>query len=270
MSLLENPSSEFSAVLAALGVAKRVLFVTGAGVSAESGLPTYRGIGGLYNDQHTADGVPIEVALSGTMLAQRPALTWKYLRQIELGCRQAGFNPVHQAIADLQRHAEVWVLTQNIDGFHADAGSENLIEIHGNARQVSCTGCDWRAAVGDYSRWDDLVDEAPHCRHCGAVLRPDVVLFGEMLPAEAIDRLYVEMQRGFDVVFSVGTSSVFPYIVEPVLAAARAGKITIEINPAETDISSLVSWKFAQPAGELLPAWVSALEAQVGTDSGAP
>jgi len=265
MSVLENPSPEFNAVLAALAAAKRVLFITGAGVSAESGLPTYRGIGGLYNDQATEDGVPIEAALSGQMLAQRPALTWKYLRQIESGCREAGFNAAHQAIADLQRHADVWVLTQNIDGFHADAGSRNVVEIHGNARHVTCTVCAWQAQLDDYSRWDAQPDQAPSCPDCGALVRPEVVLFGEMLPTAALDQLYQQLQRGFDVVLSVGTSSVFPYIAEPVLAAAQSGITTIEINPAETEVSAVVRWKFSQPAGELLPNWVAALDQARGT-----
>lgn len=263
MSLLENQSVEFNAVLAALRAARRVLFITGAGVSAESGLPTYRGIGGLYNDKATDDGVPIELALSAEMLEQRPAITWKYLRQIESGCRRAGFNAAHKAMADLQEHMEVWVLTQNIDGFHGDAGSQNVIEIHGNARHLRCCGCDWQEEVADYSQWDSIDGAAPACPQCGKLIRPEVVLFGEMLPSEPLARLHQELATGFDLVISVGTSSVFPYIVEPVLMAKRAGVRTVEINPAQTEISDWVDWKFQQQAGELLPAWLECLAKQV-------
>ncbi|MDD9892512.1 MAG: NAD-dependent deacylase [Gammaproteobacteria bacterium] len=251
-------SADFTAVLAALAAAKRVFFITGAGISAESGLPTYRGVTGLYNQEHTEDEVPIEAALSGDMLRQRPALTWKYLRQIESGCRRAGFNAAHAAIAELQKHRHVCVLTQNIDGFHNDAGSRNVIEIHGNARTVFCTACDWREDVSDYSRWDGN-DDAPCCPGCGDLLRPTVVLFGEMLPSDALDKLYAELNKGFDLVFSVGTSSVFPYIVQPVLDAARQGIPTVEVNPSNTDISKLVDYKFAAPAGVVLPALVNHL-----------
>ena len=109
--------------------AQRVLFITGAGLSADSGLPTYRGIGGLYNDRHTEDEIPIEVALSGEMFLQSPEITWKYLLEIERGCRQAGHNIAHRIIAEFENLIpDTWVLTQNIDGLHRTAGSKKLIE----------------------------------------------------------------------------------------------------------------------------------------------
>lgn len=249
-------SADFTAVAELLASAKRVLFITGAGVSAESGLPTYRGVSGLYQQSDTEDDIPIEVALSGDMLQRRPELTWKYLRQIESGCRLASCNASHNAIAELGHNKDICVLTQNIDGFHADAGSDNLIEIHGNARTVFCMACDWREQVKDYSRWDSTSSLAPSCERCGGLLRPTVVLFGEMLPELALDRLYAELNKGFDMVFSVGTSSLFPYIVQPVLDATQRGVPTVEINPANTDISQVVDYKFTNAAGELLPTLV--------------
>ena len=93
-----------------------ILFVTGAGISADSGLPTYRGIGGLYEQDGTEDGIPIEAALSGAMFQRDPALTWKYIHQIESACREAGPNRAHEAIAELERRFDrVWTLTQNVD-----------------------------------------------------------------------------------------------------------------------------------------------------------
>src|SRR3546814_7450502 len=120
-------------IIKALRQAERILIITGAGLSADSGLPTYRGLGGLYNGE-TEDGLPIEVALSGPTLRRDPALCWKYLAEIGRACLQAEPNAGHVAIAELQRRKSgAWVLTQNIDGFHRRAGSppDTLIELHG-------------------------------------------------------------------------------------------------------------------------------------------
>ena len=129
-----------------------VLFVTGAGLSADSGLPTYRGIGGLYERTGTDDGVPIERALSGPMFRRRPELCWKYIHQIEASCRGAEPNLAHRVIAALEgRLPRVVTLTQNVDGLHARAGSRDLIEIHGNLRELRCTACPWTDRVEDYA-----------------------------------------------------------------------------------------------------------------------
>ena len=133
--------------------AKKILFITGAGISAESGLPTYRGIGGLYNNRTTEDGIPIEMALAGEMLQSRPEVTWKYLSQIEKSCRTAKFNRAHEIISEIEKHFEnVLVLTQNIDGFHNAAGSRNVIDIHGDMHKLFCPVCGWRIKVNDYSK----------------------------------------------------------------------------------------------------------------------
>jgi NAD-dependent deacetylase len=230
--------------------ARRVLFVTGAGISADSGLPTYRGIGGLYNDQTTEDNFSIETALSGSMLEANPAITWKYLHQIEHACRGARFNDAHAIIAEWQDHFEVCVLTQNIDGFHRDAGSRNLIEMHGDIHDIHCTRCDYGATVPDYS---DL-NLPPACPRCHALVRPQVVLFGEVLPSHAIQHLYRELDQGFDLVFSIGTTSVFPYIAGPVAQASQMGIPTVEINPADTNVTRFVEYKLAAGAAASLRA----------------
>ncbi|MBN1612305.1 MAG: NAD-dependent protein deacylase, partial [Polyangiaceae bacterium] len=111
--------SDLDQVTGWLEVARRVLFITGAGISADSGLPTYRGVGGLYNRGVTEDGMAIEEALSGDVFSSRPEVTWRYLRQIEAACRDATCNRAHNVIALLERGPrEIWVLTQNVDGFH--------------------------------------------------------------------------------------------------------------------------------------------------------
>ncbi|MDR0578741.1 MAG: NAD-dependent deacylase [Candidatus Accumulibacter sp.] len=229
-----------------LARARRVLFVTGAGISADSGLPTYRGVGGLYNDGATEDGLSIEDALSGDCLAIRPEITWKYLAQIERNCRGAAPNAAHRAIAALERRCETVVLTQNIDGLHIRAGSSSVIEIHGTLEERYCARCGAEADAGDPA-------VPPRCARCGEIVRPRVVLFGEMLPEAALARLYRELAQGFDMVFVIGTTAVFPYIAEPVVRAARAGVPTVEINPARTRLSGMVRHYVPERAAEALP-----------------
>lgn len=243
-------------VAEALGRAERVLFITGAGLSADSGLPTYRGIGGLYNGR-TADGLPIEAVLSGSMLQRDPALCWKYLAELGGACLRATPNAGHLAIAELQRLIPgCWVLTQNIDGYHRAAGSpaERLIEIHGELAPLYCQSC----AAQDSELMAHLQRPLPpRCRLCGGVLRPPVVLFEEMLPEAAIDTLYAELRMGFDLVISVGTSSTFPYIVEPVLRTRERGGLAVEINPGLTTLSTEVDIRLMGTALDVLPKLLS-------------
>jgi NAD-dependent deacetylase len=228
---------------------KSILFITGAGISADSGLPTYRGIGGLYNDKVTEDGISVEMALAGETLEKHPAVTWKYLAQIENNCRHAQFNRGHEVIAEMEKHFErVWVLTQNIDGFHHAAGSRNIIDIHGDLHKLACMNCGWRQEVSDYSG----IDIPPKCPACAGIVRPEVVFFGEMLPIDKLAVLERELTRGFDIYFSIGTSSVFPYISQPIVAANHLGRPTIEINPEDTEISELVDIKLRMRAAEAL------------------
>jgi NAD-dependent deacetylase len=227
----------------ALARADNILFITGAGISADSGLPTYRGVGGLYDDQDTEDDLPIEVCLSGHMLRRDPARTWKYIRQIETACRGARPNRAHELIAALERsRPRVWVLTQNVDGLHAAAGSRNVIAIHGDVHDLRCTACRWRDRVGDYAELDARIgaDLVPRCPQCAAPIRPEVVLFGEMLPLAEVARLQQELAQGFDAVVSIGTTAVFPYISGPMHHAKAEGKLTIEINPGESEVSDVV------------------------------
>jgi NAD-dependent deacetylase len=229
---------ELERVVAHLSRARSVLFITGAGISAESGLPTYRGIGGLYNGKTTEEGLPIEVALSGSMFRRRPELTWNHIHQIERACRGATFNRAHEILARFEDCFErCWVLTQNVDGFHRAAGSKNVIDIHGDLHELRCTQCSFSERVADYSH----LEPCPSCPRCGALLRPDVVLFEELLPPRQVALYQEEMARGFDMVFSIGTTSVFPYISGPVLEAMARKRPTVEINPARTEVSDLVS-----------------------------
>lgn len=247
----DSPSVEatLDAVAGQMRQARRALFITGAGISADSGLPTYRGVGGLYDREVTAEGLRIEEALSGEVFVQHPEITWKYLIQIEENCRGAEPNAAHRAIACLEEHLDrVMVFTQNVDGLHRAAGSREIIEIHGNLQELVCTICTHQEVAGDMSGREI----PPLCPDCGAVLRPKVVLFGEVLPERELDRFIDAFQQGFDIVFTIGTSSVFPYIVQPVVLAAASGIPTVEINPARTQLSDIVDYYLPMGAAEAM------------------
>lgn len=237
--------------------ARSVLFITGAGISADSGLPTYRGVGGLYNDESTDEGMPIEVALSGAVFSMRPDITWKYLAQIEHNCRGAQPNAAHLAIAELERsQTNVLVFTQNVDGLHRLAGSRNLLEIHGNLQELICTECDFEELSTNF----EGRDLPPLCPECGSVLRPIVVLFGEALPEDVMDQFMSAMNDGFDMVFVIGTSGVFPYIAEPVIWCSQSGIPTVEINPIETRLSQHVDFHLPLGAAEAMAAIMSRMK----------
>ena len=233
-----------------LGRAQRPLFITGAGISADSGLPTYRGIGGLYNDDRlTEEGFPIEEAMSGRMLARRPEITWRYIGQIESNCREAGPNAAHRLIAALEKEKPgLWVLTQNIDSLHRRAGSKNLIEIHGTVHKLLCTACDYKREVEDYAG----LALPPVCPECGRQVRPEVVFFGEMLPRLALAQLTQVMDDAPDLVISIGTTSVFPYIAHPMWWARQNDVPAVEINPGETEVSMIASHRLKMGAAQAL------------------
>jgi NAD-dependent deacetylase len=174
------------------------------------------------------------------LFQRAPHITWHHIGAIERALRGARYNLAHAIIAALERRFEVVVLTQNVDGFHRAAGSSAVIDIHGDCHDLQCTRCDHRERREDYAG----MSLPPTCPACGAVVRPEVVLFEEMLPATKLNRLIAELQRGFDAYFSVGTSSIFPYIAQPMLDAARRGLLTVEINPSETEISGLCELRF--------------------------
>ena len=185
------------------------------------------------------------------MLRRHPEITWKYLAQIEANCRGAGPNAAHTAIAQLEEEfASVLVFTQNIDGLHQAAGSRNVIEIHGDLHRLLCTACGLHEQIASL----EGRSIPPKCPACGAFMRPEVVLFGETLPQEAMERFYDELEKGFDLVFSVGTTSVFPYLAQPVVWAARAGIPTVEINPGQTTVSDYVDYKLPLGAANALTA----------------
>jgi NAD-dependent deacetylase len=230
--------------------ARRVAVLTGAGMSVASGLPTYRGIGGLYNDMVVDEGMPIEEILHAYTFARNPALTWKYIAQIERACRGAAANEGHRVLARWDDRFDIRIFTQNVDGFHRDAGSRHVVELHGNLGELHCIDCERAFTMEEL----EPLALPPRCLHCDGLVRPNVVLFGELLPALALDTFERELARGFDVMLSIGTSAGFPYIQQPVYDAARRGTYTVEINPDSTLLSAVVCEHLARPAADALGA----------------
>jgi len=250
LSLSRADERAIDVVIELLRSARRLLFITGAGLSADSGLPTYRGLDGVYRaGQATPHGLTIEQALSGPMLAARPEITWHYLLELERTARGGVPNRGHQVIAEMESYFDaVWTVTQNVDGLHSRAGSRQVLDVHGDMHNLLCTRCDYKVTVPDYA---DLA-LPPLCPRCQGNLRSTVVLFGEEVPEEKLDRMWFEFGVGFDVVFSVGTSSLFEYIAAPVELARAAGIATVEINPETTAVTSQVDVKISGRAALVL------------------
>lgn len=229
--------------------AKSVFVLTGAGVSAESGVPTFRGGG------HTAvwKGLPFDLISSAQMLERDLAAVWEWFDYRRRLLATLSPNPAHYALARWQdRLPDFTLVTQNIDGLHQSAGSREVLELHGNIWRARCTGCDAR-----YSLRDGIEEcRPPACPECGGLMRPDVVLFGELLPDLAIQRAIEKAGRS-DLCFVIGTSAVvYPAAGLPELARA-AGAYTVEINPEPTPLSALCDEVITGKAGQILGAVTS-------------
>ena len=225
--------------------ANRVLVLTGAGVSAESGVPTFRGGG----QSAVWKGLPFEVISSAAMLERDLPAVWEWFNYRRNLLAQLRPNAAHTTIASWQdRFSDLSLVTQNIDGLHQAAGSRDVIELHGNVWRARCFDCDARYSLNDLSR-----DEAvPSCFDCGGNLRPDVVLFGEMLPPGAFERAADAAQR-CELCFVVGTSAVvYPAASIPEIARGN-GAYLVEVNPERTLLSDLCDEVLMGKAGEVLP-----------------
>lgn len=225
--------------------AKSVLVFTGAGVSAESGVPTFRGGG------QTAvwKGMPLDVISSGAMLERNLPAVWEWFNYRRGVLRSLRPNAAHEAIATWQdRFEQLIVVTQNVDGLHQLAGSRDVIELHGSVWRARCLTCDARINLRDA----DHQEGVPTCFECGGPMRPDVVLFGEMLPPGAFERAAMEAQS-CDFCFVVGTSAVvYPAASIPEIAR-DAGAYVVEVNPEPTPLSEICDEVLTGKAGEILP-----------------
>lgn len=228
-----------------LRVAQSVLVLTGSGISAESGLPTFRGVGGLWRTHR------VEELASPEGFARDPDLVWTWYNERNAAHRRAAPNAGHYAIAALEeRYRDFTLATQNVDSLHLRAGSRNVLELHGALRTARCTGCEAREALDSRGLALDRIAHA-----CGGRMRPDIVWFGEPLPQEAWQRAVAAADRA-EVVLVVGTSAV----VYPAAAlATRGGSFVAEINPGETAISERVDCVLRGTAAEVLPRIVATL-----------
>ncbi len=243
----------------ALARADRVMVASGAGISKESGVPTFReaqtGLWARYD--------PHELATPGAF-RRDPDLVWQWYRMRRRLVEAVEPNPGHRAVAALERLLPaVEVFTQNVDGLHVAAGSENVVELHGSLRRFKCSaGCRGEPTVIPFDALDAEADHAPPCPHCGARLRPDVVWFGEMLPPGALERAY-EAAEACGAMLVVGTSGVVQPAASLPVVARRAGATVIEVNPVPTEISDVAHIILRGPSGEVLPRLVDAVRARL-------
>jgi NAD-dependent deacetylase len=237
-----------------LASAQHVVALTGSGISAESGVPTFRdahkGLWARYQPEQLATPEAFE---------RDPKLVWDWYawrRDVVAGAEP---NAAHHALVALAARVPRFTLvTQNVDGLHERAGSADVVEFHGNILRTRCAR-DCGVVAEPIERSDDA---PPHCPSCGAFVRPDVVWFGEMIPRAALERAFAAAQD-CDVFFSIGTSSAVYPAASLAEVATAAGAWLVEVNPRPTPHSRLARYLLTGSAGEIMPAVVAALEARV-------
>ena len=223
--------------------AQRVAVLTGAGVSAESGVPTFRGAGGLW------EGHRVEEVATPQAFVRDPHLVWRFYNLRRNALRTIEPNDGHRALAALEARlgSGFTLVTQNIDGLHARAGSRNVLEVHGRLSRVKCSRCNY---IDD--RPGVELPEMPECPACGALLRPDVVWFGENLP-QSIWHAAVDAAERCECFLVVGTSAQVYPAAGLVEVARQAGASVIEFNLEATAASELADVVLQGPSGRLLP-----------------
>jgi len=225
------------------GQFSRIAVLTGAGVSAESNVPTFRGEEGLWRQVRAE-----ELATPGAF-ARDPRLVWEWYdwrRQLIGACQP---NAAHKTLADMEAKLHSFTLiTQNVDGLHQLGGNRQVIELHGNIWRMRCT----REGTTYVDRSTQLSQLPPLCANCGSLLRPDVVWFGEQLPAEALEAAFAAAAT-CDVMLVVGTSAVVQPAATLPLIARENGAALVEVNPQATPLSEYADMIVRQPAAQALP-----------------
>ena len=242
-------------VLEAARAARRVVAVTGAGMSAESGVPTFRDAQTGLWERYAAEDLATPEAWE-----RDPAFVWAWYLSRFGAVAHVEPNAGHVAIARWAGPAEVRVVTQNVDDLHERAGSREVVHLHGSLTCFRCARCE-TAYDGPVVVPEEQVErvEPPTCARCGGWVRPGVVWFGELLPTDAWERA-VALVEAADLVLVVGTSGiVHPAAGLPALARA-AGAVVVEVNPRETDVSDLAHHVWRETAALALPALAAALE----------
>ena len=232
-----------------LANAARVVVLTGAGISAESGVPTFRGAGGLWKSHRAEDLATPEA------FRRDPRLVWEWYGWRRDVVRACAPNAAHVALARFaNRHVDTLIATQNVDGLHRDAGTREdaLVELHGGLFRVRCTACDWRSSSHSATVDATSIETLPRCAHCGALARPDIVWFGESLDPVYIERAFRAAEAA-DVCLVIGTSGVVqPAASIASVARGRGGRV-IEINPVETPITDIAAVTIRGTAVETVP-----------------
>lgn len=227
--------------------AKSIVALTGAGISAESGVPTFRGENGLWKNHK-----PEELANAQAFL-RNPKLVWEWYHYRRDIIKKVNPNPGHYALVKLEEYSpEFTLITQNVDNLHKLAGSRNIKELHGNIMRNRCVDCNRRYEINEIPDSD-----IPRCS-CGGMIRPDVVLFGDLLPADALNES-IYAARNCDLFMSIGTSALVQPAASLPIEAKNYGAYVVEINFEKTVISSLVDVSIPGKSGEILPELIKAL-----------
>ena len=231
----------------AIAGGKRITALTGAGISVESGIPPFRGKGGIWERFD-----PMEYASIDAFLKD-PEKVWRVLiLEMIRTLRQAVPNKGHLGLAQLERLGKLsTVITQNVDGLHQKAGSKDVIEFHGSFATFHCLACEQKVAMDQL----DLIVLPPRCS-CGGIIRPDIVFFGELIPPEALERAHL-IATTCDVMLVVGTSAMVQPAADLPLLAKRNGAVIIEINPEETPLTRVSDIFLEGKAGKILEQIVS-------------
>jgi NAD-dependent deacetylase len=223
--------------------------LTGAGISQESGLRTFRDA----QDGLWAQYKPEDLATREAFL-RNPKLVWDWYKIRRDRANSVQPNPGHYALAEMQKRVPSFTLiTQNVDGLHQKAGSTEVVELHGNIQRVKCFSCGEQAA-----EWHDQSLEIPLCATCGGLLRPDVVWFGEQLSQTMLNRA-IQAASNCGAFFSIGTSGLVQPAASLAFSAKRRGATIIEINPEDTPLTSKADFSLKGKAGELLPQLIKAI-----------
>lgn len=241
LSLAVNFSADFVTLLSRTG---KLVALTGAGVSQESGLRTFRdaqtGLWAQYKPEDLA---------SPEAFARDPKLVWDWYAWRREAVKGVRPNAGHYALVELEKKIPSFTLiTQNVDGLHHMAGNRRVVELHGNIQRVRCAECSTYA-----ESWGDDSESVPACEKCGGLLRPDVVWFGESLPRDQLEAA-VEASRSCEIFFSVGTSGIVQPAASLAYAAKSNGAVIVEINAEPTPLTPKTDYFFQGKSGEILPA----------------
>lgn len=229
--------------------AERVAALTGAGVSQESGLRTFRDAQtGLWSQYK-----PTELA-SPEAYERDPKLVWDWYAWRREAIKGVRPNPGHYALVEMAHHVPNFsLITQNVDNLHRMAGSPQLIELHGNIQRVKCSSCGQQV-----EEWEETDGDVPQCEICDGLLRPDVVWFGESLPRAALESA-AEAARRCQVFFSIGTSGLVQPAASLAYAARNRGAVVVEVNAEPTPLTEKVNYPLQGKSGKILPALVQAV-----------